>query len=242
MKKIKRRFKKLDRFVYGKPSPYNPLNYVPPSAREIRRMREKAFGTGLGVAEAARVIGKEARAWKYCETAGGVVSRRAMSFADFALFSILALGMNPERFRGGMPQNIPGLSYRGFHKVQERSSGSVPKIILRKTKESSPERQSREKDASYNPLNYVPPTRGQLKKMRSKVESKGVSQIEAARVIGMGPRTWQKYESDPRVSNYRSIPFSELALFRILALGEKPSRFLARPLPRSPIVAGRLAR
>lgn len=74
----------------------DPGNFVPPSPDEIRAARLKA---GHSRAQAAAILGKTARGWEKWEKDPESPDHRAIDFANWALYCILALNMDPAQFR-----------------------------------------------------------------------------------------------------------------------------------------------
>jgi hypothetical protein len=110
----------------GPPSSFNPLNYQPPTPEEIKAARGRAIVKGHGRAgysqsEASRVVGLILRTWQKYESRKNSSNYRGIPFAEWALFNILALGVNPSKFNAGTPDQIPNYRLRGFHPVQFRS-------------------------------------------------------------------------------------------------------------------------
>ena len=229
-------------FKSGAASLFNPINYRAPKVDEIKRFRaryrapaklvieaRKLLGrepVGLSRAEASRAIGKGVRSWEKLE--GRQAKNRGMSFCDVVMFCVVALGMDPELFRGGMPKNITAIGYAGYEKRAMRRTPmtKADRAFLRKVRDGKLQVWAKLRNGGnspYDPLNFGPPSPDDMRALRACVAPFGVSHSEASRVIGFGPRTWSKFES--KGSDWRPIGVSEFAAFCILALGVDPKRF-----------------
>lgn len=73
----------------------------------------------------------------------------------------------------------------------------------------------------------MPITPEQLKQLR---KSAGLTQVEAAKLVHAGEKTWQNWESDPKLPASRKMPESVLELF-CLKTKKDYSHFSKKRLP-----------
>lgn len=196
----------------GKHSPANPLNFRHPTREEIKDARRRALAflgdkDGLSQADAAKVIGHTKRWWSKLELVRRPSAKDQpikMSFADLALFHVLALGEDPVRWAAGLSG-----------KRKPKKNAAISASALRRL-------QAGKKPGSRNPLNYRPPTAREVRAARLQA---GLTQLTAPVVLGRSPRWWQFLERRSLKAGVRrsAISYSHWALFHILALGEAPA-------------------
>lgn len=74
----------------------DPGQFKPPTPAQLRATRLKA---GHSRVQAAAILGKTRRGWEKWETESGNPDHRDIDFANWALYCILALHMDPALFR-----------------------------------------------------------------------------------------------------------------------------------------------
>lgn len=197
----------------GKLAPVNPFNFRPPTREEIKEARRRALvylgdKNGLSQPDAAKVIGHTKRWWSKLELASIRTAKDQpikMSFADLALFHILALGDDPIKWATGVTSErkpkYPTLRHNTLKNIRFDN-----------------------KPSSRNPLNYRPPGPREVRAVRLQA---GLTQMSAPVVLGRSPRWWQLLERRTSKPGARcsTISFSHWALFHILALGEDPAKW-----------------
>lgn len=215
----------MPRIRHGKPggTPSDPSHYRPPTIAELKQARRKTLSYmgirgGVSQADAAMIMGHPRRWWEGMEL---TKEPRHISFSEWALFSIFALGESPARFAGGLPA---GCRYKTkFSRI----------AFIHTVRRLHPSRA----DCSEDPARFCSPSRQQIARLRTGVllsDGKELTMAQAATIVGRTVRWWQKLEQIVRGKDgFPPMRFADHALFRILAHGDDPAIYangLARML------------